>query len=186
MPTLSTEIKTFIVTGLAKYDTPSDIVEGVRLNFGVEVTRQQVHAYDPSCLKPPAQRWRELHAATRHAFLNNIDDIGIAQKSYRLKMLHSMAKRAFGRHALGLTNVILDQAARECGGFYERDKPMMVVAATPTDPYAANGPADPLNASPVIESRAVSVRLQPKARLPRETPLPAPAPVPSLPSDGAD
>ena len=65
MPTLTNAIKEFIVKGLACYDTPSQVGEAVNVNFGVVVSRQQVHRYDPECSPPPAQRWRDLHAATR-------------------------------------------------------------------------------------------------------------------------
>ena len=59
MPTLTDEIKTFIVIGLARYDTPSEVAQAVGVNFGVEITRQQVHAYDPACSKPPAPEPRD-------------------------------------------------------------------------------------------------------------------------------
>ena len=57
MPSINDEIKEFIVRGLATFDTPSEVVEAVKANFGVELSRQQVYAYDPRCSQPPAQRW---------------------------------------------------------------------------------------------------------------------------------
>jgi hypothetical protein len=120
-------MKVFIVRGLAHYGTPSDVAEAVRVNFGVEITRQQVHAYDPACRKPPAQRWRDLHAATRQAYLKEMSGIGVAQKAFRLRMLDRMARASEERNRLVLAAGFLEQAAKECGGIYERSKRAMRV-----------------------------------------------------------
>lgn len=42
MATLKNEVKSFIVQALACFDTPSQVVESVKNEFGVVVTRQQV------------------------------------------------------------------------------------------------------------------------------------------------
>jgi len=123
MPTLSDDIKAFIVKGLAQYDTPSEVAESVRANFGIEISRQQVHAYDPACQKPPAPRWCDLYAATRRAFLEDAAGIGITQRSFRLRMLDQMTHRAAARGNLGLAASFLEQAAKECGGLYDRRQP---------------------------------------------------------------
>ena len=57
MPTLTDEVKEFIVKGLACFDTPSQVAEAVRVNFGIEVSRQQVFSYDPDGSRPPSPRW---------------------------------------------------------------------------------------------------------------------------------
>ncbi|HVY98515.1 MAG TPA: DUF2280 domain-containing protein [Dongiaceae bacterium] len=134
MPILTDEMKTFIVKGLARYDTPSQVVEAVKTSFGVEISRQQVHAYDPGCAKPPAQRWQDLHAATRQAFLSDLAEIGIAQKAFRLRVLHRLAQHAEAHHYPDLTAALLEQAAKECGGIYDRPK---AAASSPTKPAAA-------------------------------------------------
>ena len=46
MPTLTDEIKAFIVRGLARFDSPSEVAEAVKSTFGVEIGRQQVHTCD--------------------------------------------------------------------------------------------------------------------------------------------
>ena len=140
MPTLTDEIKTFIVMGLARYDSPSDVAKAVGVNFGVAVDRRQVHAYDPACAKPPAQRWRDLHAATREALLHDTAQIGIAQKAFRLRVLDRMARDAEARHLLGLTAALLEQAAKECGGIYDRRK-----AAAPVPPSPRPAASLPAN-----------------------------------------
>src|SRR5881409_2301613 len=43
---LTDEMKEFIVRGLARYQSPSEVAHALRDTFGVEVSRQGVHRYD--------------------------------------------------------------------------------------------------------------------------------------------
>lgn len=122
MPALTNEIKTFIVKGLACFDTPSEVAAAVGVTFGVALTRQQVHRYDPACVQPPAARWCALHAATRRAYLAELAEIGIAHRTARLRVLDRMARAAEAQNELRLTASLLRQAARECGGMYDRKR----------------------------------------------------------------
>jgi hypothetical protein len=119
--TLTNEIKQFIVKALACFDTPSDVAEAVKANFGIAVTRQHVHIYNPDGAQPPALRWRELHAATRQAFLREMSEIGVVHKAVRLRMLDRLAHRC-ERNNVALALDCLEQAAKECGGMYESRK----------------------------------------------------------------
>ena len=94
MPTLTDEIKTFIVKGLACYDTPSQVADSVKANFNIEITRQHVYAYDPKSSQHMAPRWKELHAATRAALLRETSEIGIAHRAVRLLRLDRLASRS--------------------------------------------------------------------------------------------
>jgi len=120
MPTLTDEMKTFVVMGLARFDTPSEVARAVKSTFGVEMTRHHVHLYDPACAQRPASRWCELHAATRRAFLAELAQIGVSHKVVRLKLLDDMTHRAMENHYLEVAAAFLEQAAKECGGIYER------------------------------------------------------------------
>ena len=120
MPTLTDDIKAFIVRGLGRYETPSEVAEAVYATFDVRVTRQQVHKYDPACAEPPAPRWRELHAAARKAFLNEVADVGVAHKAVRLRLLDRMTHTALANRYDLKAAYFLEQAARECGGMYDR------------------------------------------------------------------
>ena len=150
MPILSDEIKTFIVKGLACFDTPSEVADAVKANFGIEVSRQQVYSYDPDCSQPPAPRWRELYAATREAFLCDLAEIGIAQRTFRLRMLDRMSHRAEARGNLALAASFLEQAAKECGGAYDGKQPSR---------QAVTGPI----AAPALRDRAPSAPENPSA-----------------------
>jgi hypothetical protein len=119
--TLTDEVKTFIVKALARYDTPSQVAEAVKADFGIEISRQRVFAYDPEGSRPPAPRWCALHAATRQAFLAEVAQIGVAHKAVRLRILDRLAHRC-ERNNVALALDCLEQAAKECGGIYESRK----------------------------------------------------------------
>lgn len=131
MAILTDEIKAFIVRALARYETPSQVAEAVKANFNIEITRHQVHEYDANCSRPPAQRWRDLHAATRQAFLRDVAEIGIAQKAVRLAMLDRMAHRAFASNCTDAVAAFLEQAAKECGGVYENRRSVTLQLQSP-------------------------------------------------------
>jgi hypothetical protein len=116
---LTDEIRTFIVQSLACFDTPTQVAEAVRVHFNVEISRQHVYAYDPKSSQRVGQRWKELHAATRQAYLQDVAAIGIADKTVRLAMLDRMAHHTMANNHTSRTAALLEQAAKECGGHYE-------------------------------------------------------------------
>jgi hypothetical protein len=140
MPKLNDEIKEFIVKRIACYETPSRIAAAVRINFGIDVDRRRIFEYDPAGSRPPAQRWIHLHAATRARFLRDVAEIGVAQKAIRLRMLDRFAQLAEDDNRHDKAAKFLEQAARECGGFYEKrprtSVPASRSAATEPDPSA--------------------------------------------------
>lgn len=120
MAALKPEVRAFIVQELACFDTPSQIVESVQKEFKVQVTRQQVASHDPTKAagKGLAQKWVDLFNRTRDRFLNEISDIPIANKAYRLRVLQRMSTTAEGMKNLGMTAQLLEQAAKEVGDAY--------------------------------------------------------------------
>ena len=120
MAALKPEVRAFIVQELACFDTPSQIVESVQKEFKVQVTRQQVASHDPTKVagKGLAQKWVDLFNLTRDRFLNEISDIPIANKAYRLRVLQRMSTTAEGMKNLGMTSQLIEQAAKEMGDAY--------------------------------------------------------------------
>ncbi|HEL7973669.1 TPA: DUF2280 domain-containing protein [Klebsiella pneumoniae] len=120
MAALKPEVRAFIVQELACFDTPSQIVESVQKEFKVQVTRQQVASHDPTKVagKGLAQKWVDLFNRTRDRFLNEISDIPIANKAYRLRVLQRMSTTAEGMKNLSMTAQLLEQAAKEVGDAY--------------------------------------------------------------------
>lgn len=120
MAALSTEVKAFIVQSLACYETPAKVIELVKENFKVTVTRQQVSAYDPAnaMAKSLSQKWVDLFNSTRTRFQTEITDIPIANKAYRLRALDRMMTKAEGMRNMALAASLMEQAAKECGDAY--------------------------------------------------------------------
>lgn len=56
--------------------------------------------------------------ATRDRFLNEISDIPIANKAYRLRVLQRMSTTAENMKNIGMTAQLLEQAAKEVGDAY--------------------------------------------------------------------
>jgi hypothetical protein len=129
---LTEEIKEFIVRGLARYETPSQVAASVKEIFGIEVSRQRVHTYNPAGSRPLAERWTRLHAVTRAKFLADVAEIGIAHKVVRLQMLDQFARRAEEHDHFTKAAAFLQQAAKECGGIYEA-RPRTSTRAAPPD-----------------------------------------------------
>jgi hypothetical protein len=146
MTVLTDEIKEFIVKALACYDSPTFVAEAVKVNFGIEISRQQVHVYDPDSSQPPAKRWCDLHAATRAQFLRDAAAIGVANKMVRLRRLDRLASRC-ERNSVALSLICLAQAAKECGGLYENRRRIDVAVSVPQQPDAQAVPPEPSAAS---------------------------------------
>lgn len=120
MAALKPEVKAFIIQMLACYDTPSQVVEAVQKDFGIAITRQQVETHDPTKVsgKTLAKKWVDLFNAARERFLNEISDIPIANKAYRLRVLQRMSTNAESMKNIGMTAQLLEQAAKEVGEAY--------------------------------------------------------------------
>lgn len=120
MAALKPEVKAYIIQMLACYDTPSQVVEAVQKDFGIAITRQQVETHDPTKVsgKSLAKKWVDLFNLTRDRFLNEISDIPIANKAYRLRVLQRMSTTAENMKNIGMTAQLLEQAAKEVGEAY--------------------------------------------------------------------
>ena len=125
MAKLSEAEKRFIVQALACYDTPTQVVEAVKEEFGTVLDRGHVGCYDPTKVagRDLAKKWRDLFAATREGFKRDIVEIPIAQRSYRLKVLQRIVAKAESMRNMPLALQVLEQAAKECGDMYVNRKP---------------------------------------------------------------
>jgi hypothetical protein len=120
MATLKDEVKLAIVQALACYDTPSQVAELVKLEFGITMPRQQVALYDPT--KPAGKRLSlklaDLFHETRKAFLKDTASIPVAQQAYRLRVIQKEVERAQSRGNTAMVAQLLEQAAKESGGAF--------------------------------------------------------------------
>ncbi|WP_425917583.1 DUF2280 domain-containing protein [Acinetobacter sp. TSRC1-2] len=116
MATLREPIKIFIVQSLACFDTPQQVADAVKQEFGIEIERQQVAAYDPT--KPTgknlSKKLKDLFERTRKDFRKNVEDIAIANKAFRLRELQKMYDDS-GKNKRAKQN-LLKQAFQETDG----------------------------------------------------------------------
>ncbi|MEE8875946.1 DUF2280 domain-containing protein [Pseudomonas helleri] len=131
MAALRDEVKAFVVQALACFDTPSQVVSSVKAEYGLDVTRQQCEAYDPTKYagRNLHLKWRTLFEDTRKRFREETAEIPIANRAYRLRGLGRMAEKAESMRNLALTAQLYEQAAKEVGDVYvnrrlEPEKPL--------------------------------------------------------------
>lgn len=133
MAALKPEVKAFIIQSVACYEAPSQVADAVLKEFGIKITRQQVDQNDPTKVsgKGLAKKWVDLFNITRDRFLNEISDIPIANKAYRLRVLNRMAINAESMKNYGMTAQLLEQAAKDVGDAYtNKQKVEQSVVAT--------------------------------------------------------
>lgn len=120
MAALKPDVKAFIIQALACFDTLAMVAEAVQKEFGIKVTHQQVESHDPTKVsgKGLAKKWVELFTVTRERFQNEISNIPIANKSYRLRVLDRMATATEKQKNFGMTAQLMEQAAKEVGDAY--------------------------------------------------------------------
>lgn len=120
MAKLTDPTKQAIVQALACFDTPSQVVERVQQEFGLTVSRMQVASYDPTKAsgRNLSAKLRAVFEETRKAFLADTAAIPVAQQAFRMRALQRELERAQGRGNSTLVAQLLEQAAKEVGGFF--------------------------------------------------------------------
>jgi hypothetical protein len=117
MSSLPGNVAAYIVAALACFDSPEQVAAAVKVNYGLVLTRQRIEAWHPERRAGArlGAHWREMFYETRAKLLAELDDIPIACRSYRLKVLERVAERAEAMGNLPLAMQVLEQAAREIG-----------------------------------------------------------------------
>jgi hypothetical protein len=120
MAKLTHEQKSFIVKELAMYCSPAQVADRVKDEYGLVVTRQQVHEYNPLAVhkKPVAKEWREMFEKTRAEFLKKNENTAVVHRSYRLRQLDQWVRDAERRGNIPLAAQLLEQAAKEVGNAF--------------------------------------------------------------------
>ncbi len=117
---MTDEVKAFVVQGLASFDSPTQVVEAVKAEYGLTLTPQGVQAYDPTKYsgRKLATKWRVLFENARKAFVEDSSSIPIAHRSTRLRALQRMAAKAEAAKNYPLAAQLHKQAAEEMGNAY--------------------------------------------------------------------
>jgi hypothetical protein len=118
MAQLKREIKLFIVRSLAVFNTPTETANAVQEEFGIKVTPQKCEAYDPTKRtgKDLSKEFVDEFNETRKQFKENLENIPIANKVYRLQKMQNIINANSKNSMLVLT--ALEQAAKEVGGAF--------------------------------------------------------------------
>ncbi|MEB6666341.1 MULTISPECIES: DUF2280 domain-containing protein [Acinetobacter] len=92
MAALKEQVKIYIVQALACMDTPQQVADAVKQEFNIEIDRKQVQLYDPTKAagKNLSKKFKILFEKTREDFRNNVFDIPLANKSFRINELQKM------------------------------------------------------------------------------------------------
>lgn len=119
MATLTPATKVFIVQRLACYDSADEIIEAVKDEFGVAVSKQQLQTYNPEKHngKDLSKDLKKQFYATRDKYLQDTSSIPIANKAHRLNRYQKLADRVESRNPV-LALQIYEQAAKECGDMF--------------------------------------------------------------------
>ncbi len=116
MAALKEPVKIFIVQSLACFETPQQVADAVQQRFGIEIDRRQCEGYDPTKFsgRNLSKKLKDLFERTRKDFRENIEDIAIANKAFRLRELQKMYEDS-GRNKRVKQN-LLKQAFQETDG----------------------------------------------------------------------
>jgi len=117
---LSDQVKTFIVMNLAAFEPPSVVVDLVKQEFGLVVSKQSVSGYDPNTKtgERMSAKWKVLFKKARKSFKESTDDIPTASKAVRVRMLDRMARQAMEKKNFQMASQLMKQIAEEMGEVY--------------------------------------------------------------------
>ncbi|MFI5229941.1 MAG: DUF2280 domain-containing protein [Gemmatimonadales bacterium] len=118
---LSAEVRTFIVTRLAWFESPTAITGMVKEAFGLELNRSTVAYYHPESSGTGERlgaEWIELFTAARAAFVKKMGKEPISRREYRLMKLQRMLDTEEDAGNIAGARAILEQAAKEVGGLF--------------------------------------------------------------------
>lgn len=144
MAALKEPVKIFIVQALACRDTPQQVVDHVKQEFDLVISRSQCQSYDPTKYsgRNLSEKFVKLFNETREKFDDGLIDIPIANKHYRMRQYDKLLNKAKN---IPMALRIMAQAAKDSGGqFTNRTEhtgkdgaPLNPPAKVPLDAYIA-------------------------------------------------
>ncbi|ENV94172.1 hypothetical protein F937_03576 [Acinetobacter calcoaceticus ANC 3680] len=111
----------FVVRSLAQFMTPTEVVKAIKEKYNVDVSPQQVEAYDPTKVagRDLRKEFKDVFEATREEYLKQpIHNISGANDIVQLKILSDLlwAKK----NNVTMTIKIVDQIQKITKGFYDK------------------------------------------------------------------
>ena len=117
MAALPENVKVYVVQKLACFEPLHVVVKAVKDDFGIEVSKQALQAYDPNKSQGSrlSAKLKDIFNSTRKKFLEDTSTIPISHKAVRLTMLQRMADQAESSRNIVLAASLIEQAAKEVG-----------------------------------------------------------------------
>ena len=125
-PKLNDEQRLFCVRCFARFLTPLQVVEALKADYGVEISRQAACFYSPKHNRAIAKKYLVLHEAARKAFIDDQSGIPIAHLSHRLEALSRIAAKAEEMGNTPEARAALEQAAKDKGGLFTSHRQIAV------------------------------------------------------------
>ncbi|MBW3638103.1 MAG: DUF2280 domain-containing protein [Armatimonadetes bacterium] len=119
---LPENVKQFIVIHNAHRRSPRDVVHEVKETFNLTISAAVVERYDPTKVNGQTMRdeLKRLYFQAQRDHEAILRRIGITNQDYRLACLHVMQVATQEMGAYKLSAKLLEQAAKEVGGFYSK------------------------------------------------------------------
>lgn len=159
MAALSDEVKLFVVKALACMDSPAQVREDVKRQFGIEVTPQQLQAYDPATVAGArmSAKLKTIFTDTRKKFREDVSDIPIANQPYRLRALQRALTKVESQGNVAMVAQLLEQAAKESGGVFTNRREL---TGKDGAPIATTNQIGPLPTNPMEAAAAYQKVMQ--------------------------
>lgn len=134
MAKLTEEQKLFVVHRFACFDSPQQVADLLKQEYGVNAERSHLVVYDHTRVSAnktgkAGKKWIEIFNAKRKEFLTNFEAIPIANKAWRMQKLSDMAARAEQKGNLVLAASLMEQAAKEQGDMFTNTRKLQHAGA---------------------------------------------------------
>lgn len=126
---LDGKLKLIVVKCLARFMSPTEVVEFLEEDFDVEgITRQAIEKYDPTKFNGQglSEDLKQIFWATRQEFISDLDSIDGAHQSFRLRELSQLYRKAKEDGKDVIAAQFLEQMAKERGGLYTNKRVLKV------------------------------------------------------------
>ena len=142
MAALKEPVKIFIVQALACRDTPQEVADIVKQEYGIKIERSQVALYDPTKAagKNLSKKFIDLFNETREKFDAGLIDIPIAQKFYRMRQYQKHLEKNARNTVMSLN--IMKQAAQDLGGQFTNRQEITGKDGKPIETVNSNVPTE--------------------------------------------
>jgi len=127
MAELTDTQKSAIITALARFARPAEVVVMMRDEFGVVVELPQISRYNPHLASyEGGEKWRDLFDEQRKAYIEEVSAVPVANQGFRLRRLQHYIEEAEKKKQWALAAGLLEQAAKEVGGVLTNDRNLRV------------------------------------------------------------